>query len=101
ECLAGCFRGAIFSTGRVARDLLAAGSIRLVPGKVRRFDGRRRTLEAEVGGEVIGSGAFDRVYLAAGCPNTTEIVLRSLGAARSEPMADNSVYVFPILHLGP
>jgi hypothetical protein len=49
---------------------------------------------------VVTTTPFDRIYLAAGCPNTTEIVMRSLGRTMVSPMADNAVYVFPILYLG-
>jgi choline dehydrogenase-like flavoprotein len=96
ECMVGCFRGAIFSSATVVQATLADGRVRQVVGKVRRFDPSRRRLETDAG----DTQSFDRVYLAAGCPNTTEIVLRSLGAEEAEPMADNSVYVFPIVHPG-
>ncbi|MCE9609051.1 MAG: GMC family oxidoreductase [Chthoniobacter sp.] len=100
ECLAGCFRGSIFSTRRAIQRMIAEGRVELVRGKVRAFDSQTRTLTVAVGGSMETFGGFERIYLAAGCPNTTEIVLRSLGLREPVIMADNAVYVFPVLHLG-
>ena len=100
ECLAGCFRGSIFSTRRAIRQMIADGRMELVRGKVRAFDPKTRALTVEGDGGAQTFGGFDRVYLAAGCPNTTEIVLRSLGLREAGAMADNAVYVFPIFHFG-
>lgn len=65
ECLAGCFRDAIFSTRRTVAAMIADGRIELVRGKVRSFDPRTRTVSLDGGGSF---GPFDRIYLAAGCP---------------------------------
>lgn len=100
ECLAGCVRNAIFSSRAVVGEHVAAGRAQHVLAKVRRFDPKARTLETADGGTISVHGPFDRIYLAAGCPGTTEIVLRSLGLSRSASMADNAVYVFPILYTG-
>lgn len=97
ECLAGCFRDAIFSTRRTVAAMIAEKRVELVRGKVRAFDPKTRTVTLDGGGD---HGPFDRVYLAAGCPNTTEITLRSLGLSDAGEMLDNAVYVFPIVHFG-
>ena len=100
ECLAGCFRGSIFSTRRTIHRMIADGRVELVRGKVCAFDPQTRALKVECGGGVQTFGGFDKIYLAAGCPNTTEVVLRSLGLREAGAMADNAVYVFPIFHFG-
>lgn len=100
ECLTGCFRDAIFSTRQAFAHMIEASQTRLVSGEVRAFDPRTRTLEVKAGGTLERFGPYDRVYLAAGCPGTTAIALRSLGLDRTLEMSDNAVYVFPILRLG-
>jgi hypothetical protein len=97
ECLAGCFRGAIFSTRHSVAAMIGDRRVELVRGTVRAFDPKTRTLTLEGGGLY---GPFDRLYLAAGCPNTTEITLRSLGLREASEMLDNAVYAFPVLHFG-
>ena len=97
ECLAGCFRDAIFSTRHEVAAMIADGRVALVRGQVRSFDAKTRQLTLADGQS---AGPFDRIYLAAGCPNTTEIALRSLGLREAGEMEDNSVYVFPVLHFG-
>lgn len=100
ECLAGCVRDSIYSSRQTVARWIACGRIKHVRVKVRRFDSARRSLEIDGPSGAVTAGPFDRIYLAAGCPNTTEITMRSLGLQATAPMADNAVYVFPILYFG-
>jgi hypothetical protein len=93
ECLSGCFTGSIFSSRGYALEVMEKA--RFVEGMVTAVDPEKRTVHA--GGE---SEAFDKVFLCAGCPGTTEIVMRSAGLTETAAMEDNAVYVFPILYLG-
>jgi hypothetical protein len=95
ECMLGCPREAIWSATHDLDRHEASGLIaRTVLGRVRRVVDRRVHHEAG------SAGPFDRVYLAAGCIGTTEIVMRSLGLARGPRMLDNAVLSFPIAHVG-
>jgi hypothetical protein len=98
--LAGCVRGSIFSTGELIQAQVSAGRIEHIRARVRRFDPGSRVIEVEREGTIEKTGPFDRIYLAAGCPSTTEIALRSLGIKEPALMADNAVYVFPIFYVG-
>ena len=100
ECLAGCLRSSIFSAGQSIQAHVSARRIEHVRANVRRFDPDSRVLEIEREGAIDNAGPFDRIYLAAGCPSTTEIVIRSLRVKDATLMADNAVYVFPILYMG-
>jgi hypothetical protein len=100
ECLAGCVQGSIFSTRERIQAQISAGRIEHIRVRVRRFDSASRVLEVERDGTIETAGPFDRIYLAAGCPATTDIAIRSLGIKEPAIMADNAVYVFPILYLG-
>ena len=94
ECLSGCFLGSIFSSRSYAADVLERA--RFVKGRVTRVDPGNRAVH--VGGEV--HGGFDKVFLCAGCPGSTEIVMRSAQLQEVSEMDDNAVYVFPLLYLG-
>ncbi|MEO7773851.1 MAG: hypothetical protein ABIT36_09320 [Steroidobacteraceae bacterium] len=100
ECLAGCVRDSIFSSRQQFAAQIATGNIRHVKAKVRSIDAAARTLHVLQEEQATETGSFHRIYLAAGCPNSTEIVMRSFGLTRVSAMADNAVYVFPILYLG-
>jgi hypothetical protein len=46
-------------------------------------------------------GPFDRVYVCAGCIDTTEFAMRTLGQREGPRIVDNSVYTFPLVYTGP
>jgi ferredoxin len=99
ECMLGCPREAIWSAGLELDHYQARSFIaRTVLGRVQRITDRRVHYLTESGNE--SAGAFDRIYLAAGCIGSTEIVMRSLGLARGPTMLDNAVESFPILYAG-
>jgi ferredoxin len=95
ECLAGCYRGAIYSARQTMADLLADPRVTYRRGAVDRIDPTARAVHVETGQRV---GGFSRIFLAAGCLGTTEILMRSAGLAASGPLLTNSVHVFPILN---
>lgn len=99
ECLAGCFRDAIFSTRMKMEGYFKDPRVKQTKGKVARVSKKDNWFEIGTDqGE--RQGGFAKVFLAAGCPATTEIVMRSLEMKESLVMRDNAVYVFPILYLG-
>lgn len=103
ECMLGCPREAIWSAGLEMDRYLAAGTVSsYVVARVCRVQDHR--LYYQVPGrspaENHVSGPFDRIYLAAGCIGSTEIVMRSLGLDRGPQMLDSALLSFPILYLG-
>ena len=97
-CMTGCGVEAIYNAGTEIERLVQAGRIgKLVRGMVSSIDLAARAVRLKGDSD---PQSFDRVYLAAGCIGTTEIVMRSLGLDEGPIMADNSVYTFPILYLG-
>jgi hypothetical protein len=92
----GCPREAIWSATHDLDRHEASGLIaRTVLGRVRRVVDRHVEY-----GAADRAGPFDRVYLAAGCIGSTEIVMRSLGIARGPALLDNAVLSFPIFYAG-
>jgi hypothetical protein len=99
ECMLGCPREAIWSA-RLELDRYQARSFitRSVTGRVRRVSDRR--VQYQTGRELHTSEPFDRIYLAAGCIGSTEIVMRSLGLTRGPTLLDNAILSFPIFYSG-
>ncbi len=99
ECLAGCFKGSIYSAQLTIKEYLKDSRIKYKDGvkvsQIRKND----SLEIELEDGHLEKD-FDKVFLAAGCPSSTEIILRSLKMKDQLKMADNSVYVFPIFYFG-
>ena len=98
ECLAGCFRDSIYSARFTIRGYLNDPRVKYVKDKVKRINKKTDYLEIETENGIISG--ISKVFLCAGCPHSTEIVMRSMGLNRSLTMADNAVYVFPIFYLG-
>lgn len=99
ECMLGCPRQAVWSAARDIDRFRAEKFItHHIQGRVRRFDGRH--LEVETHGASHREGPFDRIFIAAGCIGSTELVMRSLGIERGPRMFDNAVLSFPILYSG-
>jgi hypothetical protein len=97
--LAGCFRGSIYSSSVTIKDYLKDSRVKYRQAKVRQINKKNQFLEIETdSGQK--QGGFSKVFLGAGCPHSTEIVMRSLGLRDKLIMADNAVYVFPIFYLG-
>ncbi len=98
ECLSGCFQGSIYSTQNTVKEYLKDPRVRYVRGKVKKINKQGDLLEIET--EDNKKSGFSKVFLCAGCPSSTEIVMRSLNFKDELVMADNAVYVFPILYSG-
>ena len=99
ECMLGCPRGAIWSAATALDDYQRDGFFYYVRARVAAFDGRHLQLERD--GGVERAGPFDRIFVAAGCIGSTEIVMRSLGIEEGPRLLDNTVMSFPILYSGP
>lgn len=96
ECMLGCPKEAIWSATHDLDRHEASGLVaRTVTGRVQRIADRRVHLA-----DGTTAGPFDRVFVAAGCIGSTEIVMRSLGIARGPAMLDNAVMSFPIFYAG-
>lgn len=98
RCMAGCPVGAIYETSNdVRRFLTAFNEGMLVKERVLRFDPKTRAVETD--GDWTGQ-PFDRIYVAAGCLGSTEIVMRSHAIVDGPVMTDNTIFTFPIVYLG-
>ncbi len=101
ECMNGCYRDAIFSSRPpIAADIESGRVSSFVKGRVTDVDLKTRTISFESDGSVLSASGFDRIFLCAGCPATTEIVMRSFDIGGGPVMHDNSVHVFPIIYFG-
>ena len=105
ECMLGCPRKAIWSADRELDRYKREGSVsQHVTGRVLRFKetaaGSFLEVEAKDGDSVTEHGPFDRIFVAAGCIGSTEIVMRSLGIEHGPQMLDNAVVSFPVLYTG-
>lgn len=100
ECLTGCFRGSVYSSRNHVKRMIDERRVELVRGRVRSFDPATRAITIDDEGVSRAFDGFDRVYLAAGCSNTTEIVMRSLGLREGGEMADRTAYLFPVFYFG-
>jgi len=98
ECMAGCFKDAIYSSRMTIEKYLQDARVKYVQAKVKRINQKGGSLEIETDqGLEFG---FSKVFLGAGCLHSTEIVIRSLELKQRLFMADNAVYAFPIFYFG-
>jgi ferredoxin len=100
ECLAGCYRGAIYSARHSMATMLNDPRVKIVQGRVTRVDASTGSVHFDQADGWWIIPGFDRIFLAAGCLGTTEILMRSTGISQANPLRTNSVHVFPILNLG-
>ena len=95
-CMTGCPQNSIFSTREYIQDQVQAGYVKqYIRGKVLKIDADMIFVEHNYGVESYGK--FDRIFIAAGCIGSTEIVMRSLGISTGPVMRDSRVASFPIL----
>ncbi len=93
ECFSGCFRNAIFEGAAGIARLWPDFQNRLVAERVLTVDGG--AAQASVVTTHGTYGGFDRVFLAAGCIGSAEIMLRSMDLRERElPLLDSAVYLF-------
>lgn len=92
DCMIGCAYGAVFDSKHVVQ----APGPNKITGTVRRIGADRRVQVIAAGAEA-WLGPFDRVYLCAGAPQSTEIAMRSLRIRDGLTLTDNAVLTFPIL----
>jgi len=98
ECMAGCFKDAVYSARQTIKKYLENPRVRYVKDKVVRVNKKSGSLEIETKSG-LKKGDFDKIFLGAGCLHSTEIVMRSIGLRDKLTVADNAVYVFPIFYL--
>lgn len=103
ECMLGCARASIWSAGRELDRYQASGLIhKYVAGRV--LSVKDRHVHCVGPGEDSPTtelvGPFDRIYIAAGCIGSTEIVMRSFGLTQGPQMLDTSILTFPVVYLG-
>jgi len=98
ECMAGCFNDSIYSARMTIKQYLKDERIKYVQAKVTKVIQKDGLVQVET--ENGGKDIFSKVFLCAGCLHSTEIVMRSLDIKEKVVMADNAVYVFPILYFG-
>jgi choline dehydrogenase-like flavoprotein len=97
ECMAGCFRSAVFSTDHFIKTLLGNERVTFVKGKVSHFVEQSEGIKVhdEMGTDLV----FDRLFLAAGAVGSAEISMRSLPFSGGSRLVDNTIYQFPIFNL--
>jgi ferredoxin len=97
ECMAGCIRDSIYSSRNAFMKLIAQKNVRFIGKRVRevRIRNGKRLVYAEGGYKE----SFDKVFLAAGCVSTTEILMRSLNLESGPVLQDNAIYQYPIINL--
>lgn len=102
DCMIGCHRGAIWDAGGEFLRLMQEGRIhRRIKGEVRSIDRTTGALHvAGRDGAMDTTPPFDRVYVAAGCVGTTEIVMRTLDITEGLVMDDSAVFTFVCIYLG-
>jgi choline dehydrogenase-like flavoprotein len=99
-CMIGCRYGAIYNARRDIDAFTANGLIeKTVSGRAVEITAAR-TVRVTIAGREEWMGPFDRIYLAAGCPSSTELIMRSLGLRDGPEMSDNAVLTFPIFYTG-
>jgi len=98
ECMAGCFKDAIYSSRMTIKKYLQDPQVKYVQAKVKKINqkGNFSEIETDQGLET----GFSRIFLGAGCLHSTEIIIRSLKLKQKLFMADNAVYAFPIFYFG-
>jgi choline dehydrogenase-like flavoprotein len=97
-CMTGCGSGSIYSARADITRHLAEGRLqKIVVGSVRSVDLQRRAIRLD---DELDDYSFDRIFLAAGCIGSTEVMMRSFGLREGLVMFDNVAYTFPILYLG-
>jgi len=98
ECMAGCFKDSVYSARMTIEQYLKDNRVKYIQAKVTRVNQKDDLVELET--EDGTKDIFSKIFLCAGCLHSTEIVLRSLDIRKKLIMADNAVYVFPILYFG-
>ena len=97
NCMTGCGTGSIYSARTDIQRQIANARVHKVAEAVQSLDLRRRSLRLDSESDW---HSFDRIFLAAGCIGSTELIIRSLGIKEGPVMVDNVTYTFPIFYLG-
>jgi len=101
ECMTGCFKESVYSSSQSLNQFHEPQALkRFVPQKVVRVDPETRAVVVQGDGRTETHEGFDKVFLAAGCLGSSEIVMRSGNVQTGPVMTDNAVCVFPILYTG-
>lgn len=101
HCLAGCYRQAIFCSSSERSRQRWPNSLSFQQGLVRDIDIEKLQLHYTARGQRKISPGYDRIFLAAGCIQSSAIIMRSLGLDSPVKLYDNAVVQFPILYTGP
>lgn len=100
ECLCGCYKNSIYNTKDSVEKIISDYQLSVIIGKVIKFDPKSMALYYKTSEEKVYSQKYDKIYIAAGCPSTTEIVMRSLDISQPLTLNDNAVFAFPVLYFG-
>jgi hypothetical protein len=101
HCLAGCYRQALFCSAGEAARARHPEAVRYRDALVERVDlaSRKLYFQGPAGEEC--SSAYDKVFIAAGCVQSTAIALRSRGLADPVTLFDNAIVQFAMVYTGP
>ncbi|MCZ6828607.1 MAG: hypothetical protein O7F73_03305 [Gammaproteobacteria bacterium] len=100
HCLAGCYRQALFCSASDTARAQQPETIRYRKALVERIDLDSRQIVLQGRGQAQRSEPYDRIFLAAGCVQSTAIALRSTGLSQAVTLYDNAIVQFPIVYTG-
>ncbi len=105
HCFYGCYRDSIYSADQTINELSARHLIRYRSGQ--KVDSFRRSVGGRTQLTITGTDgvceveSFDRVYIGAGCIESTRIVARSLGIVKETfGIRENPMFYVPIVYIG-
>lgn len=99
-CFYGCFRRSIFNARTRMSVDASALNLRFTRSRVLKLARERDGHWSAIGDAGTYSG-YSKIFCAAGCVGSSEIVLRTLaGSSTPQPLLDNDLYYFPILYFG-
>lgn len=101
ECMSGCVFGSVYCAAETLQSLQATLASQTITGRVVSLE--TNPLQIQVAGddgEIHSHGGFDRIFLCAGAPGTTGILMRSMQLQRGPTLIDNAVFQVPIINYG-
>jgi hypothetical protein len=101
HCLAGCYRQALFCSASDGARAAHPRGIHYRRALVERIDLAGRRLYFTNGARGDCSQGYDKVFLAAGCVQSTAIALRSRGLEGPVTLFDNAIVQFAVIYTGP
>lgn len=100
HCLAGCYRQALFCSASDSARVKHPEAVQYRGALVERIDLASRKLYFRNGAREECSSAYDKIFIAAGCVQSTAIALRSMGLTDPVTLFDNAIVQFAMVYSG-